>query len=306
VPQSQDPALHRRGLLITAIGGLALSFDIPLIRSSHGEVWSVLAVRSFSTFAVAFALWALLRFLLKRPVTLLPGRAGLLAGLLYGVGSLTFMLAVFNTTTANVVFILAFTSMFAALLSWIFLGERPANATLLAMAAMVCGVALIVQDGLSSGHMFGDAMAALNALILASAITISRKSGADMGLVPLVTAIIPGLAALIMLPGGALQIEQPAFILFKGLVMIPLAFFCLATGPRYLSAPEVGMFYLLETILAPIWVWVIFTERPSSQTLIGGSILIVALLVHSLWQMRSKARAARLRAGGPEIAATQA
>ena len=150
------------------------------------------------------------------------------------------------------------------------------------------------------------AMAALNALILASAITISRKSGADMGLVPLVTAIIPGLAALIMLPGGALQIEQPAFILFNGLVMIPLAFFCLATGPRYLSAPEVGMFYLLETILAPIWVWVIFTERRSNQTLIGGSILIVALLVHSLWQMRSKARAARRRAGGPEIAATQA
>lgn len=304
MPPSQDPALHRRGLLITAIGGLALSFDIPLIRSSQGEVWSVLAVRSFATFAVALALWAVLRLLLKRPVTLLPGRAGLVAGLLYGIGSLTFMLAVFNTTTANVVFILAFTSMFAALLSWIFLGERPANATLLAMAAMVLGVALIVQDGLSSGNVFGDAMAALNALILASAITISRKSGADMGFVPLVTAIIPGVVALIMLPGGTLQIEQPVFILANGLVMIPLAFFCLATGPRYLSAPEVGMFYLLETILAPIWVWIIFTERPSSQTLLGGSILIAALLVHSLWQMRSKAKAARLRSGTAEIAAT--
>ena len=52
------------------------------------------------------------------------------------------------------------------------------------------------------------------------------------------------------------------------------------------------MFYLIETILAPIWMWIIFIERPSNQTLIGGSILIIALLAHSLWQMRSKAKAA--------------
>jgi drug/metabolite transporter (DMT)-like permease len=71
--------------------------------------------------------------------------------------------------------------------------------------------------------------------------------------------------------------------------MIPLAFFCLATGPRYLSAPEVGMFYLLETILAPIWVWLVFAETPTTQTLMGGAILIFALIGHSLWQMRSRA-----------------
>jgi drug/metabolite transporter (DMT)-like permease len=217
----------------------------------------------------------------------------LLIGILYGINSLTFMLAVFNTTTANVVFILAFTSMFAALLSWIFLGERPANATLLTMAAMVAGVALIVHDGLESGNVFGDAMAACSAFLLASAITLSRRSGMDMGFVPLVTAIFPGIAALILLPDTGFQIAAPGFILFNGLIMIPLAFWCLATGPRYLSAPEVGMFYLLETVLAPIWVWIVFSETPTTQTLIGGSILILALLAHSLWQMRSKARAAK-------------
>lgn len=290
--QTLDPALHRKGLLITGIGGLALSFDIPLIRSAHGEVWSILATRSLSTFAVAIAVWSIIRFVMKRPLPLIPGRAGLIAGAMYGINSLTFMLAVFNTTTANVVFILAFTSMFAALLSWIFLGERPSNATLLTMAAMVCGVALIVHDGLESGNFFGDAMAACSAFLLASAITISRKSGANMGFVPLVTAVIPGIVALFMLPGGTFQVDQPIFILFNGLIMIPLAFWCLATGPRYLSAPEVGMFYLIETVLAPIWMWIIFIERPSNQTLIGGSILITALLAHSLWQMRSKSKAA--------------
>lgn len=296
MPVPNDPALHRKGLLITAVGGLALSFDIPLIRSADGEVWSILAVRSIATFLVAIAAWSVIRFLLKRPVPLVPGRAGLVAGLFYGINSLTFMLAVFNTSTANVVFILAFTSMFAALLSWIFLGERPSNATLLTMAAMVAGVVLIVHDGLSSGNVFGDAMAACSSLLLASAITVSRKSGQDMGFVPLVTAIVPGVAALMLLPGGGLSIAAPGFILFNGLIMIPLAFWCLATGPRYLSGPEVGMFYLLETVLAPIWVWIVFSEKPTFQTLVGGSILIGALLAHSLWQMRSKAKAARDRA----------
>lgn len=75
-----------------------------------------------------------------------------------------------------------------------------------------------------------------------------------------------------MLPSSGFTIAEPGYIFFNGLVMIPLAFFCLATGPRYLSAPEVGMFYLLETILAPIWVWLVFAETPTTQTLMGGAI----------------------------------
>ena len=291
--QTNDPALHRKGLLITAIGGLSLSFDIPLIRLADGEVWSVLATRSIATFVVALIAWSVVRFVLNKRIALIPGPIGLLIGVLYGINSLTFMLAVFNTSTANVVFILAFTSMFAALLSWVFLRERPSNATLLTMAAMVAGVMLIVHDGLESGNVFGDAMAACSAFLLASAITLSRRTRLDMGFVPLVTAIFPGIAALILLPQTGFQIAHPGFILFNGLIMIPLAFFCLATGPRFLSAPEVGMFYLLETVLAPIWVWIVFTETPTTQTLIGGSILILALLAHSLWQMRSRSRAAK-------------
>jgi len=191
------------------------------------------------------------------------------------------------------VFILAFTSMFAAILSWIFLGERPSNATLLTMAAMVVGVVLIVHDGLSSGNFFGDAMAACCALMLATALTLSRKSGADMGFVPLVAAVLSGAVGLFLLPKGGITVAEPVYILFNGLVLMPLAFWCLATGPRYLSAPEVGMFYLVETVLAPIWVWIVFAETPTTQTLVGGSILILALLAHSLWQMRTKARAAK-------------
>ena len=92
------------------------------------------------------------------------------------------------------------------------------------------------------------------------------------------------------------RIDDPVWIIINGAIVMPIAFFCLANGPKYLSGPEVAMFYLLETVLAPIWVWMIFSEIPSTQSLIGGTILIVTLVSHSLWQLqqgRRRRKAAR-------------
>jgi len=282
------PALsdHRKGLLLTAIGGLALSMDIPLVRLAHGDMWSILGARSVTTVAVTLVLICLIRYVKGTWPVLVPGHHGLATGLLYGCSTLTFLLAVFNTATANVVFIVAFNPMFGALLSWIFLKERPSLSTLVTMAVMVFGVGLIVRDGLAGGHVFGDAMALLSAFILASAITVGRASHRDMGFVPLLAAALPAILGFTnALPAG-LAIEHPAWILLNGALLMPVAFWCLATGPRYLSAPEVGMFYLLETILAPIWIWLIFAETPPTMTLLGGAILVCAIMAHSLWMVR--------------------
>jgi drug/metabolite transporter (DMT)-like permease len=282
------PALsdHRKGLALTTVGGLALSVDIPLVRLAEGNMWSILGVRSITTFTVTLLILAAIRMIKGRWPVLVPGKHGAAAAFLYGVSSVTFVLAVFNTATANVVFIVAFNPMFGALLSWIFLKERPSISTLMAMTAMIFGVGLIVQDGISSGHTFGDAMALLSALILAAAITVGRASRRDMGFVPLLAAIFPAILGFGMAMPSGISIEHPAWIIFNGAIMMPVAFWCLATGPRYLSAPEVGMFYLLETVLAPIWVWFIFSETPATMTLVGGAILIAAIMMHSLWIAR--------------------
>lgn len=278
---------HRKGLLLTTIGGLALSIDIPLMRLADGEFWSILAARSMATTLVALLIAVAIRIAKGRWPLLVPGWPGLVTGVLYGLTTVTFLLAVFNTSTANVVFIVAFNPMFAALLSWIFLKERPAAATLIAMTMMIFGVGLIVQDGLSGGHLFGDIMALLTSFIIAAAITVSRASRREMGFVSLLSTMLPaavGLSSII--PAGGFSIEHPLWIVLDGAVMMPLAFWCLATGPRYLSAPEVGMFYLLETVLAPIWVWLIFSEAPAKMTLIGGGILVAAIAAHSVWMVR--------------------
>lgn len=289
---------HGKGLLLTAFGGLMLSFDTPLVRLGDGTVWSVIALRSLSTFAAAILAWSVIRLFTAHRPALVPGRRGLLAGLFYGIATVTFLASIYYTEVANTVFILACSPMICALLSWIFMKAKPSGSTLLTMAIMLAGVSLIVGSSLSGGHLFGDMLAAIAALSIASAITVSRGSDQPMGFTPLVAALVPGLIALaIALPQG-FQIANPGWILFDGAIMMPLAFWCLATGPRYLSGPEVGMFYLLETVLAPIWIGLIFAEIPSTMTLTGGAILILALIGHSLWQLRQRPAAATTALSG--------
>ncbi|TNM65446.1 DMT family transporter [Aliirhizobium smilacinae] len=280
---------HRRGLIITIIGGIALSFDVPLVRLGGGELWQTLALRSLSTFALGAVIWLLLRRFQPDNSVLRPGKAGLLAGLFYGLSTITFLGGVFNTATANVVFIVAFTPMFAALFGWLLLNEHPSRSTWITMGLMILGVGIIVSGGLSGGELLGNMSALATTLLLAGAITVGRKSRADLGLVPLAATIIPAIIGLTMMqPDGLTTVPQPFWVLLDGLVLIPLAFWCLAVGPKYLSGAEVGMCYLLETVLAPIWVWSIFAEEISQRTLTGGAILILALIGHALWQLRRR------------------
>mgnify|MGYP001187642901 CR=1 FL=1 len=283
---------HAKGVLITFLGGLALSFDIPLVRLADGSVWSILATRCVCTLASTVVLWFLLRTFTGKAPALVPGKAGMTVSLLYGISTVFFMLAVFNTTTANVAFILAFNPMFAALLSWIFLGERPSPATFLAMGLMTTGVLIIVGSGLESGHFFGDISAALSALAIAGALTYSRAKRQDFGFTPLISAIIPGTIGLILSAKTGFTINDPFWIIFNGLLVTPFAFWALATGPRFLSAAESGMFYLLETVLAPVWVWLAFSEEPPVPTLIGGAIILGALVWHSTHSLRREKVAA--------------
>ena len=290
----QQAAEHRKGLLITAFGGLALTVDIPLIKLSEGEAWSVVATRGGMTFFAALVMWAGLRLFTSNRDPIIPGRTGLLVTGLYGIAAISFMLAVFHTTTANLVFILAFNPMFAALMGWLLIGERPKPQTFVAMIAMVFGVALIVSDGLQAGNMLGNGLALFTSLILSLIITISRKARTGMGFAPLFAAIVPCIVGLMIIGGPSeIVLPQPGWLVLNGLIVIPVAFWCLATGPRYLSGPEVAMFYLLETILAPVWMWLIFSEAPTRLGLIGGAIIVTALVAHSLWQLSAHRRATR-------------
>lgn len=277
---------HMKGVLITFLGGLALSFDIPILRLADGNVWSILFMRSILTVCVALVALLAFRIVRGKIPRLVPGLPGVAVAALYAASTVFFMLSVFNTTSANVAFILAFNPMFGALLSWLFLGEKPRRATFIAMAAMTLGVLIIVSNGLESGHVWGDLSAAASALAIAGALTYSRASKQDFGFTPIVAAILPAIIGGLMVANVGYSVNVPFWITLNGLFLTPFAFWALAIGPKYLSAAETGMFYLLETVLAPVWVWLVFSEEPPVATLIGGGIILVALVWHSTHTMR--------------------
>ena len=288
--------------MVTAFGGLILTVDIPLIRLAWGDTWSIMLVRSAASFIAALVIWAVWRSFSRNAPSLAPGWKGATVAALYGLTSIFFILAVYRTSTANLVFIFAFNTVFCALLSWIFLKERPRAATLLTMAAMIVGVLIIVGDGISAGNFAGDMLALASSFSVSAAITLTRASNKDMGLTALSGVLLPAVIAIFFVAQDGYRIDAPWWIVFNGAIVMPLAFYCLATGPRWLSAPEVAMFYLLETVLAPVWVWMIFSEEPTRNALIGGLILIVALIVHSAWQLWDARRRKDVTAGAGQAA----
>ncbi len=280
-------ANRAKGLALAAIGGFALTFDIPLIRLSGGDVWSTQFLRGLLIAPIGIAAWLLMRMFAGAREPMMPGKLSWAVALLYGISSALFFYAVFSTPTANLVFILAFNPMIAALLGWLLFREMPKPQTFAAMAIMVIGVFIIVRDGLSAGHWAGDLAALVSAASIAGAITLSRHSGRNMGYTVLLAQLFPVIfSSWAIWNQGGIHIPQMSWMVLNGALILPLAFFCLAAAPKYIGGAESAMFYLLETILAPVWVWMIFAETPTNAALVGGAIILAALVGHTVWEMQ--------------------
>lgn len=245
-----------------------------------------------------------MKALKKSPPPLVNGKAGFTVILLYVSGNFTFITAVFHTTIAHVVFILALTPLFAALMSFLWFNERLARTTWLALATSLLGVAIIVWSGLSHGSMLGDLMAAASAITMSLAFTITRRTNKDMSMSPVLVGAMTATGALLV--SGAitttgvsvshlgLASHQWGWMLLNGLIIMPLSYSLLALGPRYITAAEVALFLLLETALAPIWVWLAVGEKVPVSTLFGGAVILSSLLAHSLYLLaRPKRRTVR-------------
>jgi len=292
---ANEAARYASGLSLIGFGGLILSVDIPLIRLSESGFYTVVCVRGLLTCCAAFLLWTLARRTgHSSGRRLIAGRAGLLVTAVYAVGATTFLLAVFNTKAANVVFILALNPMFAALLSWGIAGERPSKATLLAIPLTLLGVLLIIGAGLETGGWLGDIAALCTAFSMALALTLARRSRQDMRYAPALAAAVPALIVLPFVASNGLESEHIGWLALNGALVVPLALTCLAAAPIFVPSPVVAMGFLLETVLAPVWMWMIFAEEPSALSLLGGALIILTLLAHSLAELRAR-RAGRAR-----------
>jgi drug/metabolite transporter (DMT)-like permease len=287
----RDHSTHLKGLLLTFAAVVILSPDALLVRLIHCDVWTLLFWRCLLTGVMqAIFLAACYRgqFVQSFRNT---GRAGLLSAVVVAVGSLFFVNSLKHTTAANTLIILAAAPLFSSLLSWLFLREKIARRTWVAIFICFGGILLIFSGSLQSGLLLGDLLALGATLTWASNIVILRSSKA----VNMVPANLFG--NLLVVPAALLAGAQPMavatpdilFLLLLGGLVLPVSFTMITQGPRYLPAPEVSLILLVETILGPFWVWLVLQESPHATTLLAGALIVGTLAVHtlmSLWALR--------------------
>lgn len=277
----------QKGLPLAFVGGIAISFDIPLIRLAVSDPYTVMAARGLGLAVVLYCFWLFLERRNPTRTNLLADKDFLLVGALSGTNNICFTLAVFNTSTANVVFILAFNALLAALLSWPLTGERPAVRTWIAILATLTGVGIIVSDGFGTGNLTGDLLALVCATLLALSLTLTRKSGKDLSLAPGFGGLVSATFAIPTLALTGMESGAPVWLALDALVVVPIAGITLWLAPRYITAPQVAFFYLLETVLAPLWVWLVFAEVPSRLVFAGGALVVIAIAAHTWAELRT-------------------
>lgn len=273
---------HLRGILITAAGVIILSPDGLLVRLVAADSATILFWRGLFFGLAIFGFYFLRRGLGAVNLIRVMGRRGLIAAAFFSLSTCFFVLAITHTTVANALVIIATAPLFAAVFSWLVLKEPIPVATWIAIITCIGGISLIFMGSLGGGSRQGDFYAILCAFMIAAQVTTVRHAR-TIDMVPSL-GIAGLLTALLALPFSApLAVTGLGFAYLGvlGLLVLPLAFGLITVGPRYISAPEVSLLMLMESVLGPFWVWLVLNEVPDNETVLGGAIVISTLMVHT-------------------------
>lgn len=274
---------RQKGLLLTALGVLLLSPDALVLRWLATDAMQILSWRGL-LMAGGLALLLLARYRSSLPAKLWQcGRTGLACAVCYGVSTICFVQAMMLAGAANTLLIFSIAPLIAGALGWFCLGEPLPLRTLVAILVCLGGVALIVSDESTGSSPVGNLYAFAATVLLAANFTFARSRP----LIDMSPALLPGAllaSAIAFAIGGPPTLTGDQLLglsLMSGL-LLPLGFMLVQLGPRSISATEVGLLFLLEVVLGPLWVWWLLGEAPSPTVLAGGAIVVLALLGHAL------------------------
>ena len=278
---------QQKGSLLAFIAVIFITPDSLFIRLSNIETWGMLFYRGAIPFVVT--LIGLLFFYKKKffKAILAIGYPGIFYILSFSICNITFIISIQNTNVANTLVMIAMAPMFSAILGGIFLKEIPDTKTWLAIIITFIAVAYIFHDSIELGNFYGDIFGLITAFGLACNAVLARFAK-DRDLVP--SAVIGKLCVAIF----AFFFVESFVLAEKDLIIIPLMcvmcvalpFVLVTIAPRFIPAEEVNLFFLLEVIIGPIWVWLIVNEQPSLEALQGGFIIISTIAIHSFLKLK--------------------
>jgi len=278
---------QKKGTILAITGTLLITPDSLFIRLANLESWNLIFYRGFIPFIVVF-IGLLIIYKTKLINELINnGWHGFAYACVFTITNIVFVISIENTNVANTLIMIALAPMLSAIISLIFLKENPDQKTWVAIIITTLSVIYIFYDALDAGDFLGNFLGLVCATGLAVGAVIIR-SAKKISLVPsaMLGKLMVALIALFFANQLKLEGNDLTIIPLMCIMCVAIPFVLITLAPRYITAAEVNLFFLLETILGPIWVWMVIHERPSIETITGGIVIIVTIGIHSILTLK--------------------
>ena len=279
---------QQKGSLLAFIAVFFITPDSLFVRLSNIDTWGMLFYRGAIPFFVV--LTGLLIFYKKNffKVLFSMGIHGIFYALIFSITNITFIISIQNTNVANTLVMIAMAPMLSAVLGGIFLKEMPDKKTWTAIIITFGAAVYIFYDSMQLGNFFGDLFGLITALGLAIGAVIVR-SAKSKDLVPaaVIGKLMVALFAVSFVESFALIETDIIIVPLMCVMCVALPFVLVTIAPRFISAAEVNLFFLLETIIGPVWVWLFINEQPTLETIQGGLIIILTIGIHSFLKIKN-------------------
>ena len=278
-------------LLLMTIGSVAISFNGLVLRNIEiADNWTIIFYRALS---FSFAIFIYLFFMYKKRILkkiIQIGINGLIGGFVLGISNVCFILSMTTTSVANAVFTISLIPFITALFSLIILKEKLAQITIYTMIVAFLGVLIMFYGSLKIGELWGNMLALITAISF-SIYTIIIRSNRNIDMLPCL--LISGIMAMgftSFQKVGSLPISTHDFFLcfLLGGVLSGFVNCCFVFATRHLIAAEATLFFFIEIALSPFWVWLFLNEIISPNTLIGGIIILISILIRALYLRHNK------------------
>lgn len=274
---------HAQGALLVATAAFVFSFNAWTFRATdEASDWQFLFYRSGSV-SVAMAVLLGVRFGRAAPRRVLTAEwRHVAAGLVLASTFAFFLLALARTTAATVLLMEGTSPFWAALVAWVWLGERLGRTTIVAMIVAALGLTIMVGSGLEAGSATGVVLAATLCMGLGVYSVLIRSAGQAAD--PAVPAFIAGLAAFVVATlavldtGVAVSLRDGSLAVISGGVLLGVGLPIYNLGHRAVPAAEVTLLLMIEVVFGTVWIWIWPGETPSAGTVIGGTIVTLALI----------------------------
>ena len=272
------------GPFLVFLGACALSFGGLIVKSFDGStLWQILFWRSLFFIAVVtiFLIFTYRGNIFN--VLYKSGIPGLIGGIVLSIGFASYVFAMYETTVANTNFIIQTQALFLAIFGYVFLEEKISKLTLTCIVLAVAGIILMLGSSLTPGQMTGNLVAFIMPISFAILILIIRKyPKVDMIPLQLVAGFFATLIGLIMSPSVLVSSNDIILGFVAGFFQVGLGFILITIGARSTPSAFVGIIMLTEAVLGPFWAWMFVNENPPVIVLIGGSVVITAVIIQFL------------------------